>query len=165
LLGLIVQAMPWYVRDLLLPGLAAAVLTVVEIEGRPSHLAAFALLRYGIAARQLAGLRAYRESDRRWRMHELLVLPDGSDSRLRRLRYTGPGTVLVSAAHVRAEWDRGLPRGPGRASVTIGPLYGRRRPARGRALALSTGTRLEVHRDRAPRRGSPSSPRIARRRR
>ena len=35
------------------------------------------------------------------------MLPDGSDGRMRRLRYTGPGAVLVTAAHERVE-GRGL---------------------------------------------------------
>ena len=31
------------------------------------------------------------------------MLPDGSDARMRRLRYTGPGAVLVSVAHERVQ--------------------------------------------------------------
>ena len=39
----------------------------------------------------------------RWRPEEILLLPDGSDGEMRRLRYTGPGAVLVTTAHERAE--------------------------------------------------------------
>ncbi len=31
------------------------------------------------------------------------MLPDGSEEKMRRLRYTGPGAVLVTAAHEQIE--------------------------------------------------------------
>jgi hypothetical protein len=146
LLHTLAQTLPWYVRDVALPALAAAALTIIRIEGRPFHLAALALARYGASAREFAGVRPRRAVDRRWRPDELLVLVDGSDARLRRLRYTGPGAVLVSAAHVRAEWRPGSLRGLARRpNVTVAPLPGRRAPARGDVIALSAGARLQVN--------------------
>ncbi|MFI5003492.1 MAG: hypothetical protein ACHQE6_00620 [Solirubrobacterales bacterium] len=95
LLGAAVRALPWYLRDLALPVGGAGLLTVIRIEGRPFHLAAAALLRHALGPRHLAGLRPRAPAGSVWRPEDLLVLPDGSDARLRRLRYTGPGAVLV----------------------------------------------------------------------
>jgi hypothetical protein len=145
LFGVLMRVMPWYLRDLAGPGIGAALLTIVKLEGRPFHLAAFALLRYGIAPRELAGMRPYRANERLWRPDELLVLPDGSDSRLRRLRYSGPGTVRVSVAHTRAEWPTGLSDVlPLRANLTLTALPRRRAPKRSQVIELAAGARLEV---------------------
>jgi len=110
LAGAAVRALPWYVRDLLLPVGSAALLTMIRVEGRPFHLAAAALLRHLLGPRRLAGLtRAARggvlagggsevAAGGVWRAEELLMLPDGSGSRARRLRYLGPGAVRVTAS-------------------------------------------------------------------
>src|SRR5580704_4333703 len=55
LLGSAVRALPWYLRDLVLPAGGAALLTVIRIEGRPFHLAAAALLRHALGPRELSG--------------------------------------------------------------------------------------------------------------
>jgi hypothetical protein len=117
LLAVVARTLPWYLRDLALPAASAAALTVIRVEGRPFHLAAHALLRYRIEPRRLTGVsrcgsRHCPGPGGRWRMEEILMLPDGSDSGLRRLRYTGPGAVLVTVAHehVPSRW-RGS-RGP-----------------------------------------------------
>ena len=95
--------------------------------------------------RERAGLRPRVGADRRWRPQELIVLADGSDARLRRLRYTGPGAVLVSAAHIRATRRPGpLARLARHPSITLAPLPGKRPPERGQAIALAAGARLEV---------------------
>ncbi len=145
LLGLLVRMLPWYLRDVGAPGVCAALLTLIKVEGRPFHLAALALMRYGIGPRELSGLRPRRGADRHWRLDELVVLADGSDSRLRRLRYSGPGTVLVSAAHVRSSWHRGLVRGlMRRPDMRLTTLPAKPRPAKGQVIALTDGARLEV---------------------
>jgi hypothetical protein len=147
LIGLLVRTLPWYVRELAVPGAVAALLTLIKIEGRSFHLSALALLRYATGPRELAGLRPRVTADRRWRPHELVVLADGSDSRLRRLRYTGPGAVLVSAAHVRTAWHPGLLRRMAqRPSITLSALPGKQSPARGDVIALAEGALLEVRR-------------------
>jgi hypothetical protein len=143
--GVFARTLPWYVRELALPGAVSGLLTLIKIEGRSFHLSAVALLRYAGGPRELAGLRPLTAADRRWRPHELVVLADGSDSRLRRLRYTGPGAVLVSAAHVRTTWRSSiLRRLARRPSVTLAALPGRPSPARGQVIALTDGARLEV---------------------
>ncbi len=145
LLGALFQRLPWYLRDLAVPGAVAALLTLIKIEGRPFHLAALALLRYAVGPRELAGLRPRVTADRRWRLEELLVLADGSDSRLRHLRYIGPGAVLISVAHVRSAWQpRLLGRLTRQPDMRIAALPGKSSPARGQVIALAIGTRLEV---------------------
>jgi hypothetical protein len=102
---------PWYIVDLALPGLSAALLTVIRIDGRPSHLAIRSLARFRLGASERGGVCARRSGSRarfdapgaRWCPQELLVLPDGSDMRMRRLRYRGPGAVRVTAAHSHSE--------------------------------------------------------------
>lgn len=150
LLGEATKLAPWYLRDLMLPGAGATVLTMVRLEGRPFHLAARSLLRYAVRARHLAGIRPCRANDcskvgQRWYPPQIVCLPDGSDARLRRMRYTGPGTVLVTAAHLRAEWSVGaigcLVRHP---HMTLNELPGRRAPTRGQVIVLRRGARLRV---------------------
>ncbi len=150
LIGAVAQAIPWYMRDLGLPGASAALLTVIRIEGRPFHLTLRSLLGFACGPRHLAGARACRASDcfragQRWHAPPLLCIPDGSDARLRRLRYSGPGAVLVTVAHQRAEWRVGaVGRLIGRPDMTIGELPGRRSPAKGQVIALRRGARLGV---------------------
>ncbi len=145
LVGVLVRTLPWYLRELAFPGVLAALLTLIKIEGRSFHLSALALLRYTSGPRELAGLRPITAADRRWHMQELVVLSDGSDSRLRRLRYTGPGAVLVSAAHIRTVWRPGpLRRLARRPSVALTGLPDRPSPAGGQVIALNDGARLEV---------------------
>lgn len=150
LIGAVVKVMPWYLRDLGLPGAGGAMLTMVRIEGRTFHLALRSLLRFAWGPRHLAGTRACSRSDcfragQRWYPPPLLYLPDGSDARLRRLRYTGPGAVLVAVAHQRVEWRvGGVGRLLGRADMTLSGLPGRRSPAKGQVIVLGDGARLGV---------------------
>jgi hypothetical protein len=147
LVGVLARTLPWYLRELAFPGAVAALLTLIKIEGRSFHLSALALLCYAIGPRELAGLRPLTAADRQWHIHELVVLADGSDSRLRRLRYTGPGAVLVSAAHVRTVWRPGpFRRLTRRSSVTLEGIPNRPSPVRGQVIALTDGARLEVRR-------------------
>jgi hypothetical protein len=97
-LGAVVRALPWYARDLALPVASAGVLALIRIEGRPFHLAAAALLRYAAGPRHLSGMLPCAGPGARWYPDDLLLLPDGSDARLRRLRYTGPGAVRRPAS-------------------------------------------------------------------
>jgi hypothetical protein len=120
LLGTAVRALPWYARDLLLPAGLAALLTMIRVEGRPFHLAAAALLRHLLGPHQLAGLlpagglRGASWGGGRgaapgevWRPEELLLLPDGSEQRPRRLRYGGPGAVRMTGNRQVLVLERG----------------------------------------------------------
>jgi hypothetical protein len=128
LLGVAVRALPWYLRDLVAPVAGAGLLALIRVEGRPFHLAAAALARHVVGPRWLTeGLRPCRAVRRpggihrpapghrlahrwdpvhRWSPGELLVLPDGSDARLRRLRYTGPGAARVTTTRQVIVLDR-----------------------------------------------------------
>lgn len=150
-IGVVANAAPWYVRDAALPSAVAALLTLVRIEGRPFHLAAHALLRLHCSRRELSGreLDGSRASAREgpgrdWQLGPIVTLPDGSDRRTRRLRYTGPGALRVAVAH-----DRTTARGPlvwlglrshlHMRSIPDAPL-----PARAEVVVLDRATRLHV---------------------
>jgi hypothetical protein len=165
LLGTAVKVLPWYLRDLALPAGGAGLLTMIRVEGRPFHLAAGAQARHMLGSRHLVGMRPCAGPGWRWRPGELLVLPDGSDARLRNLRYTGPGAVRVVAHECTV-------RRPGRLADAIGRLTGhpqlmlgasqrrerspQQRPstcgstaprlAGGRVVVLARGVRLQVGR-------------------
>jgi hypothetical protein len=106
-LGAVLRVFPWYMRELALPALAAALLSVVRVEWRPFHRAAVALVRYAAAPRYLCRWRSCAEPGVRWTPAELLVLPDGCGARLRRLRYTGPGVVRQPATGRELALGRG----------------------------------------------------------
>jgi len=149
LVGGLVGVLPWYLSDLMLPAACATVLSAMRLEGRTFHLAAHALVRFRFGPRQLEGLRRCAPAGERWWPEELLMLPDGSDSRLRRLSYTGPGAVVVSVEHDRRgraveQGSRATAR-PGRGpALTLSQPAGARSLARGQVIELGAGTRLAV---------------------
>jgi hypothetical protein len=156
LLGAIAGALPWYLRDIALPGAFATVLSAIRVEGRTFHLAAQALVRYWTGPRRLAGARRCGNVGKLWCPQEIVMLPDGSDSRMRRLRYTGPGAVLVSVEHERR--GRAAERGPsGMARPGRRPVLSLRQTADTRALeegqviSLGSGARLLVRANAAGR--------------
>jgi hypothetical protein len=144
--GLVLQLFPWYLRDIAVPAAGAALLSIVRVEGRCFHFAALSLARHALGARCSRGLRRCRalSTGRRWHPPELLFLPDGSDARLRRLRFTGPGAALVTVPHAcaTAGW-----RVRGRAPrLVLCALPGRHKlAARGQVLELGAGVRLDVY--------------------
>ena len=74
-----------------------------------------------------------------------MMLPDGSDGRMRRLRYTGPGAVLIATAHeCIEEVSAPVRRLQWRASLTLRELPGRRALSSGQVIALAPGARLLV---------------------
>jgi hypothetical protein len=137
--------LPWYLRDSVLPWGAAALLTVIRVEGRSFHLAAYAIARHTFAARRLRGLRPCRSPapGSRWHPSELLLLADGSDPRLRRLRFTGPGVALIAVSHACAASRTGARRRSAR--LVVHPVSAQRHLASGRVLQLERGVRLDVH--------------------
>jgi hypothetical protein len=151
LIAIVARSLPWYVRYLALPGMSAAALAVIRVEGRPFHLAAHALVRYRSGPRKLAGLRAGRPPSgllpgERWRPGPMTMLPDGSDGKLRRLSYRGPGALLVAVAHER-ETRRGALRRLGQHPLLIvSQRPGIPAPARGEVIVLERAARLTVRR-------------------
>jgi hypothetical protein len=150
LVGAVIGALPWYLRDLALPVASATVLSVIRIEGRPFHLAAYALLRYRVGSRRFAGVRPCGGPGECWCPEEILLLPDGSDGAMRRLRYTGPGAVLITTEHERV--DRGTGWLGSAGSLIVRELPGAGALSSGRVIALAPGARLDVRAaDTAPR--------------
>jgi hypothetical protein len=142
LLGALVRVAPWYLRTLAGPIGGAGLLCVLRIDGRPFHQAAGALLRFATGPRLVHGEDGAAAPVRRWRPGEMVVLPSGSEARLRRLRCSGPASVRVSVAHERLEWRRG--RGGRRMRVTVRELPGRGAPRRPQVVVLDRGARLSV---------------------
>lgn len=95
LLAPVARIVPWYVRGLLGPAALAVLLTAVRVDGRPCHVVGRALIGYRLGPRRLVGLRRGGRLDSRLQPGALVVLPDGSDARPRRLRYVGPGAALA----------------------------------------------------------------------
>jgi hypothetical protein len=145
LLGGAARLLPWYLGDLALPAASAAILTMIRVEGRPFHMAARAVLRYRTEPRRLAGARRCNGPRERWCPEEIVLLPDGSDSRMRRMRYTGPGAVLVSVEH------EPLPVGPRNPSLTLRGVPGGGVLDRAQVIALAPGARLTIRSDTGPR--------------
>jgi hypothetical protein len=149
LVGALATAFPWYLREIALPGAGATVLSAIRLEGRTFHLSAQALVRYWIGPRRLAGLRRCAGVARRWHPEEILLLPDGSDGRLRRLRYAGPGAVLVAVEHERRgraieQGSSALARPRWRATLTVRAPVEARPLERGQVIVLGAGARLRV---------------------
>jgi hypothetical protein len=147
--SIVASTLPWYVRDLALPGLLAALLAVIRIEGRPFHLAARAVLRCHLRPGRLVALgHAHHElgsrPGERWRPPPIVLIPDGSDCRLRRLRYSGPGALLIAVAHERTP-RRGVLAALGwRPQLSLRELHEVERPRRGEVIVLGRGGRLSV---------------------
>jgi hypothetical protein len=148
LLSALSRVLPWYLRDLALPTASAAVLTMIRVEGRPFHLAVGAMARHRAGPRQLAGVRACAALGERWHPPDILLLPDGSGSRMRRMRYTGPGAVLVAVAHDRADPMSARRfvsvRAPGSPALILRELPERRTLDEGQVIELAPGARLLV---------------------
>ena len=173
--------LPWYLRYLALPGVAAGMLTIISVDGRPFHLAAHALLRHWIGprlsiasggrARPGGGTRAPQDGGsgatlglrQRWHPEPIVMIPDGSDARMRRLRYTGPGAVLVGVEHARAgaaseRGTLGYGRAGRRPAVILRELPGGRTLRQGIVIALPAGARLLVKPDGTGKRVGEQSP-------
>lgn len=146
-LGWVLRPLPWYMRILALPAILAALLSVVRLDGRPFHLVARSLVLYWLGARGGIRLRGRAAQPRVWCPEPLLVLPDGSDARLRRLRYTGPGAVLLAREHELGGWRTDVAGALGRWSprtVTVRPDGGERALADGKVVLLAARARLLV---------------------
>ena len=148
--GLVAHLFPWYIRDLGLPICMAALFTIIRVEGRPFHLAARSLIRYASGPRYLSGLRPCQPRGRSWHPPEILFLPDGSDARLRRMRFTGPGAALISVPHERAVWKSSLSRRS--PHLTLTALSKQRPLSEGQVIELRRGVCLHVN-------GSPQTQR------
>jgi hypothetical protein len=149
LAGSLLAAVPWYLADLAFPILVASLLSVLRLDGRSFHVSARALLVFWIAPRRLSHLRRCGSVGRVWRPDAVVLLPDGSDSRMRRLRYTGPGAALVACEHERrgratAAGSVGFARRGSRSALIVRELPRARPLAEGKVIVLARGARLLV---------------------
>lgn len=145
LIGALVRAVPWYLRELALPAGLATTLAVVRVDGRTFHLAARAQLQLLLSPRRLSGLVRASTTGTRWCPPELLFLPDGSDHRLRALRYRGPGAVRVLVPHRRAGAveREGIGRSA-RGELRLAPAVRGDRARAGRVICLERGATVRV---------------------
>jgi len=97
---------PWPLRDLVAPLVLAAVLTVLRIDGRRAHDALAAVTRFALGPRHLSRFERSLPFGVAWRPGPLVVIPDGSEGRLRSLVYRGPGRVLIGPPHSRRVTSR-----------------------------------------------------------
>lgn len=142
-IGVLAGVVPWYIREMAIPAGLAAVLAVLRIDGRPSHIAALSILTHVVLPREMLG-HGVPLVCRYWQPDRLLLMPDGSDAHMRRLSYTGPGAVLVAVAHERREVRDGLLwRLARRPQLVLGELPGHRL-TRPRLLEMAPGTRLRI---------------------
>jgi hypothetical protein len=100
-LGRLLALAPWPLRDLVAPLAFAAALTVLRIDGRPAHDALVSVVRFALGPRHLSRFERCQPVGAIWRPGPLVVIPDGSEGRLRSLAYRGPGNVLIDAPHRR----------------------------------------------------------------
>jgi hypothetical protein len=138
---------PWYLRDVALPVVCGSMLTALRIDGRRFDQSARALLCYGLGPGRRLSVRARRpiRPSCRWHPPPLLMLPDGSDARLRRLLFTGPGAARVRVAHECEQARRHLlPQLRHRTDVVVSEPRRSRAGAAERVVALDRGARARV---------------------
>jgi hypothetical protein len=148
-LNVVVRLLPWFLRDLALPAVVAAALTAIRIDGRTFHHAARGALSYWASPRRTVALAGPSRRRGRWHPGEILFVPDGSEARVRRCRYRGPGTVAILVRH-RGEVRRRHAVAPPRAQREIVLLTAASgaRLRRARVLELDRRTSLLVDLDR-----------------
>jgi hypothetical protein len=129
------RAMPWPARHLLLPGLLAAACAVVRVDGRACHVVLRSLAALVFGPRRIHSWRRVQRADLRWHPPDLVVIPDGSEARLRRARFRGPGAVVVGVAHE-------LHGRPGRR-VALRPTPDGQDQAR-KVVVMADGARLDI---------------------
>jgi len=145
MVGTIAAVLPWYFRDLAAPIALAALLALLRIEGRPFHLAARSLLAQRLGSRWWSGLRPSTPPASCWRPPDLLMLPDGSESRWRPFAFRGPGAVMVRGGHECRDRRAGtLGAMARRPEVTVYERPDAPGPTARRVVALSAGAQLRT---------------------
>jgi hypothetical protein len=143
LLGTAVGVVPWYMRELALPAAAAGLLTVMRIDGRPFHRFAVSLICEQCSPRAVDGTGSRCRRREVWRPSAIVLLPDGSEAKMRRLLYRGPGVIVLYRPHRGVE-SRLLPWLSVPASnVSVTQIDGGRLSSP-RAIALGARARLRV---------------------
>jgi hypothetical protein len=134
-LGWAPRLLPWPARQLLLPTVVAAALTIVRVDGRPCHVALHSLAALALGPRRLAAWQRITRGSVRWRPPDLVVIPDGSEPRPRRARFRGPGAVRVAIANeLRLRHRR---------RVTLRPLASEQQTP-GKVVVIADGATLDI---------------------
>jgi hypothetical protein len=137
LLGPGVAWLPWQLRYVALPCGAAALLTVLRIDGRPAHVALASVARFAVAPRHVVGFTRCPRPGSCWTPAAVALVDAGSAGLARAVRYRGPGAVLVRAPHELATRR-------GRAVLAVdGPAEA----GSGRVVVVRAGTVLTVESD------------------
>ena len=139
LAGPLVAVLPWQLRYVAVPCGLAALAVMLRVDGRPAHVALASLVRFAAGPRHLCGFARCPAPGACWTPRPLGLIADGSGPRPGRVRFRGPGAVLVRAAHELSGRRR-------RVALTLAATDGA--PAPGRAVVVARGATLEV---RAPR--------------
>jgi hypothetical protein len=153
LIGLVVRTLPWYLRDLVLPTASASVLSLLRVDGRTFHLTARSLILYWARPRRLTRLQRAAPADHDWHPDPIVFLPDGSDGRMRHLRYRGPGAVLVTCEHELVSKRSVGIRPWGRNALLLRMSGTGAALAEGKVIVLALGGSLRVGGARAGRPG------------
>jgi hypothetical protein len=145
-IGMLLEPVPWFLRDLVVPAAVGSLLAVLRIDGRSFDRSLHALSRCALGPRRVS-VRACgaRDVASRWHPPALLMLPNGSEHRLRRLRFDGPGAAHVITRH-RCEAQRArLPKRlrSGARVALVAPTRVEE-GARGSVIILDRGARLRV---------------------
>ena len=134
--GVVLSAMDWPLRLIVVPAALATVLTEVSVDGRPAHRFALSWLYARVAARRRLGRALPSPTGpcrREWRVR---VLPDAHGPRLCRARVTGPARVHFATAVVLISGRR--------RRRSVRPLEQRARGLMLDVVELGADERLEI---------------------
>jgi hypothetical protein len=140
-LGALAAFFPWYISELACPLIAASLFSMLRIDGRRFHLVAIAAARHSIGPKRLAGMRSVSATGSMWWPADLVVVPDGSEGRMRRIRFCGPGALFVACPY-QTMAERSIRRARGMLRVRECSQEGHTCPVA--VLVLRPGSRLVV---------------------
>jgi hypothetical protein len=131
--GAVIAALPVPLRLVVLPSVAAYLLTQLRVDGRAAHRAGAALVRHRVAPRELVAFRP-RASRRAERLADMPLARDEASARYRRGVVEGPAVVTLR-----------YPASARRRGRALRVTQRDRRPMwRGKRIALRAGQRLEL---------------------
>jgi hypothetical protein len=146
IIGMLLEPVPWFLRDLVGPAGLGSLLAVLRLDGRSFDRSLHALLRCALGPRRVSvRARGARDVGSRWQPPALLMLPNGSEHRLRRLRFDGPGAAHVIARHRCGAPCTYLPKRFRRGARVVLAVPRRvDEGASGRVIVLDRGARLRI---------------------
>src|SRR4051794_35923541 len=117
-IGWPVRELPWQARYAAVPGLGAVLLTILRIDGRPAQNALASSARFAIGPRHVCAFARCPRPGASWTPDQLTVIDDGGT--WARMRFRGPGAVLVGGPHRLARRGRRLVLAPSAADASGG---------------------------------------------